>query len=82
VSKIKSPFFIRKKTAVEYIYAAMENDTSNYQTKKISVSLPRELLEKIDRLAEHEHRNRSNMISALLREEINSYETKKHSDGK
>jgi metal-responsive CopG/Arc/MetJ family transcriptional regulator len=39
---------------------------------KISVSIPRELVEAIDAIAFKEERNRSNMITVLLRRAVSS----------
>lgn len=44
------------------------------ETKQIGVRMPVDLLEKIDRLAELEHRDRSNMVVHILSMYVESLE--------
>lgn len=39
-------------------------------TKQIAITLPEEIIEQVDREAEAEHRNRSNMVAVLTIEAI------------
>lgn len=50
----------------------MSRNTSEInEFKKLSISLPPELMEKIDAMARRENRSRSNMIAQLCQAEIN-----------
>ena len=40
------------------------------ENTNISISLPKELVKKLDRISEQQHRSRSNMITVLLKEAL------------